>query len=98
MSPGSQDSPGLQPERTQLSWERSAFGFLVCGALPLLGHGPLTTGKVLLAVVGALLALLVVALAHRRARRIAYPPTAEVLLTGCATAGFAVLVVAFIFH
>jgi uncharacterized membrane protein YidH (DUF202 family) len=33
--------PGLQPERTQLAWERTTIGFLTVGALVLLRHGEL---------------------------------------------------------
>ncbi len=36
MQPRPPEKPGLQAERTQLSWERSAFGFLVAGAIHLL--------------------------------------------------------------
>ncbi|MGO4446768.1 DUF202 domain-containing protein [Mycobacterium sp. 2YAF39] len=87
------EKPGLQAERTQLSWERSAFSFLVAGALPLLGRGPLSEGRMVLPVVGAVLAMLVVWLGRRRARRITSEPGVEVALIGWATAGFAVLIV-----
>ncbi len=87
------EQPGLQAERTQLSWERSAFSFLVAGALPLLGRGPLDDGQTVLPIVGAALAMLVVWLGRRRARRITVEPGAEVVLIGWATAGFAALVV-----
>lgn len=41
---------GLQAERTALSWERSALGFLVGGTLVLLRpHGPLQAGRIALA-------------------------------------------------
>jgi uncharacterized membrane protein YidH (DUF202 family) len=86
------EKPGRQAERTQLSWERTAFGFLVAGALPLLGHGPLSIGRTALALVGALLALLAVWLGHRRARHIMAMPRTEVLLLGWATAGFTALI------
>jgi len=87
--------PGLQAERTQLSWERSAISFLVAGALPLFGRGPLTDGRIVLPVVGALLAILVVWLGRRRARRFTAVPKAEVILVGCATAGLAALILVF---
>jgi hypothetical protein len=83
---------GLQAERTQLSWERSAFGFLVAGALPLLSHGEFVVARVVPTIVGMALAVLAVVLGQRRARRITQPPRAEVLLLGGATAGFAVLI------
>lgn len=88
------EKPGLQAERTQLSWERSAFGFLIAGALPLLSHGSFAFGKAVLAIVGVTLAFLAVWLGYRRARRMTETPTFEVLLLGWATAGFAVLIVA----
>jgi putative membrane protein len=95
MHPRPPEKPGLQAERTQLSWERNAFGFLAVGAIPLLGHGPFTAARTVLLVVGALLALLAVWLGHRRASRITVTPRTEVLLLGWATAGFATLLVVF---
>jgi len=89
------EKPGLQAERTQLSWERNAFGFLAVGAIPLMGHGPLTAERTILVVVGVLLALLAVWLGHRRASRIALTPRTEVLLLGWATASFGTLLVVF---
>src|SRR5689334_15293133 len=89
------EKPGLQAERTQLSWERSALTFLVAGALPLFGRGPLDDGRMVLPAVGALLAILVVFLGRRRARRFRVVPKTEVVLLGWATAGFAVLILVF---
>lgn len=106
MSTPAPDKPGLAAERTLLSWERSAFGFLVGGALVLLRqHGPLGPGRAVLAVTAVLLALLVLGLGYRRSGRIrAVPivesplvisaPRAEVLLIGAATVAFATAVVA----
>lgn len=95
-----QVAPGLQAERTSLSWERSAFGFLVGGALVLLRpHGPLQVGRTVLASVAGLLALLVLALSYLRSRSInahgrdVAPPRTEVLILGYGTAAFAVLIV-----
>lgn len=97
--------PGLPAERTLLSWERSAFGFLVGGALVLLRqHGPFGSGRTLLALTAALLALLVLGLGYRRshqikdspviAGRIVMPaPRAEVLLIGGATVVFSMAIV-----
>lgn len=89
------EKPGLQAERTQLSWERSALSFLVAGALPLFGHGPFDAGRTALPVVGALLAMLAVWLGRRRARQITATPRTEVVLLGWATAGFAALILLF---
>lgn len=90
------ERPGLQAERTQLSWERSAFSFIVAGALPLFGQGPFDdVGRLALPVVGAVLAILAVWLGRRRARQITVTPRTEVLLLGWATAGFAALIVVF---
>jgi putative membrane protein len=86
--------PGLQAERTQLAWERSAIGFLAGGAIPLLREGgPLAVGRTLLAVMAVLLALLVVVLARARAHRFRATPRTEVVLIGWATAGFATTIV-----
>lgn len=93
--------PGLPAERTLLSWERSAFGFLVGGALVMLRHhGPLGPGRIVLALTATLLALLILVLGYRRAHqirtspvvagRIVIPPAgAMVLLIGGATVAFA---------
>jgi uncharacterized membrane protein YidH (DUF202 family) len=89
------EKPGLQAERTQLSWERSALSFLAAGALSLLGHGPLDAGRTVLPAVGALLAILAVWLGHRRAGRVGVAPKAEVAVLGWATAGFAALILVF---
>ncbi|MGB0969557.1 MAG: DUF202 domain-containing protein [Mycobacterium sp.] len=104
--PGRESSkPGLQAERTLLSWERSAFGFLVGGALVLLrSHGPLGPGRTALATAAALLALLVFGLGHRRSRRIkassaiagrpvVAAPRVEVFLVGGATVSFSAAIV-----
>lgn len=97
----SPEKPGLPAERTLLSWERSAFGFLVGGALLLFReHGPLGTGRTLLALTAALLALLVLGLGYRRSQQIKgssvvagrvimHAARTEVLLVGGATVGFA---------
>jgi uncharacterized membrane protein YidH (DUF202 family) len=95
------DKPGLQAERTLLSWERSAFGFLVGGVLVLLRpHGPLGFGRSALAVVAGVLALVALWLGYRRSRRVntgpgtVPAPELEVLVLGYSTAGFALVIVA----
>jgi hypothetical protein len=89
------EKPGLQAERTQLSWERSAFSFLIAGVLPLFGRGPVTDGRIVLPIIGALLAILCVGLGRRRASRVTEAPQAEVIVLGCATACFAAVIVVF---
>ncbi|KRE29261.1 hypothetical protein ASG82_26955 [Mycobacterium sp. Soil538] len=87
--------PGLQAERTLLSWERSSLGLLVGGALMLIRHhGPPVAGRTVLAAVAGLLALVVLGLGYRRSRRIRTGPTTvevpslEVLVLGYGTAAF----------
>jgi uncharacterized membrane protein YidH (DUF202 family) len=103
--PPQQRKPGLQAERTQLSWERSALGFLVGGAIPLLRQGgPLEVVRGSLAVLAVVLALLVVLLGRVRARQMRAthpaagrekvpPPRTAVLVLGWAVAGFAAAIV-----
>ena len=91
------DKPGLQAERTQLAWERTAIGFLAGGAVPLLrGGGPLAFGRTALAILAILLALLVVWLGYARANRMRTSPKVEIYLIGAATAGFATVIVVFL--
>lgn len=97
--------PGLPAERTLLSWERSAVGFLAGGVLLMMRqHGPFGPGRAVLAVIAAGLALSVLVVGRRRARVIrrsqsAATPThlpaahAEVVWIGTATAVFAVVIV-----
>jgi hypothetical protein len=105
MSRRESEKPGLPAERTVLSWERSAFGFLVGGALVLLRqHGPLEPGRTVLALTAAMLAILVLVTGQRRARQIRlspmvggrtvlHSPRAAVLVVGAATVAFAAVVV-----
>ena len=92
---------GLQGERTQLSWERSAIGFLAGGAIPLLRvEGPLGGARPVLAATGVALAILVVWLGRRRAKHVTAGPDSvpaprtEVFAIGVATTGFAALIIA----
>ena len=72
------------------------MSFLVAGALPLFGQGPLDdAGRSVLPVVGAMLAILCVWSGRRRTRHIGAAPGSEVLLLGWATAGFAALILIF---
>jgi uncharacterized membrane protein YidH (DUF202 family) len=92
--------PGLQAERTLLSWERSSLGLLVGGALVLIRHhGPPIAGRVVLAALAGLSALVVLGLGYRRSRRIRTEsttcvevPTLEVLVLGYGTAAFGLAV------
>ncbi|RZT26105.1 uncharacterized membrane protein YidH (DUF202 family) [Mycobacterium sp. BK558] len=86
--------PGLQAERTLLSWERSSLGLLVGGVLVLIRHhGPLIAGRAVLAVTAGLLALVVLGLGYRRARRLrgehgVEVPSLEIFILGYGTAAF----------
>ena len=90
-------------QRTLLSWERSAFGFLVGGALILIRqHGPLGVGRTLLAVLAGLLALIVLWAGYRRSRHVSHDvipvPRAEVALLGYGTALFALAISAVLLY
>ncbi|HXV94205.1 MAG TPA: DUF202 domain-containing protein [Pseudonocardia sp.] len=65
------DRPGLQAERTELAWERSAIGLVAAAALLLLRHvEPMTVARTVVVVLYLVLALATVWLARRRGRRI----------------------------
>lgn len=101
MSPNAGRDSGLQVERTELSWERSAFGFLVGGALVLLrDDGPFAVTRIALAAVAGALVVTIMALVYRRSHGITVrsaaagavvvsPARFEVTALGYATAGFA---------
>ncbi|MBX7451102.1 DUF202 domain-containing protein [Mycolicibacterium sp. 3033] len=73
------EKPGLQTERTLLSWERSSLGLMVGGALMLIRHhGPPIAGGPWLATLAGLLAIAVLVLGYRRSRRIRSPHAVEV--------------------
>jgi hypothetical protein len=63
------ERPGLQAQRTEMSWERSAIGFFAIAALLLLRHvEPLTVERVGLAGAALLLSLLAVWFGRQRGR------------------------------
>lgn len=96
MNENSRD-PGLQPERTQLSWERTSVGFLAVGALVLLRHGELPfTGRLLVAAAAAVSALAVVIISRRVVAADAASPVAVIALgslTSVLALGVTVLII-----
>jgi putative membrane protein len=99
-------TPGLQAERTELAWERSAIGFLAIGAIVLFRHsGPLAEGRTALAVLSLGLALVVFRVGQKRGRQVTarrdstgtqVVPAANtaVLVIGWATACLAIAIIA----
>ncbi len=92
--------PGLQAERTLLSWDRTALGLLANGALLLLRDvQPLGAARLVPAGAALLLAVLCALAGRRRAKRIGAPtvmvaaPTLEVVGLGATVTvlGLAVL-------
>jgi uncharacterized membrane protein YidH (DUF202 family) len=67
MPEGARDRPGLQAERTMLSWDRSTLGILGNGALGFFHHAE-TGGLVSLAFAAAALAVVVVCVVARLTR------------------------------
>jgi uncharacterized membrane protein YidH (DUF202 family) len=65
-----EEKPGLQGERTELAWERSALALLSSAALLLLRHVGPDIGRVLLVAAQLSVALLTVWYARRRGRKI----------------------------
>jgi putative membrane protein len=81
--------PGLQAERTLLSWDRTALGLLGNGALLMLRDvQPLGAARLVPAAAALLLAVLCALAGRRRTKRIGRPtatvaaPTLEVVVLG----------------
>lgn len=88
---GAGSKPGLQPERTQLSWERTAVGFVVIGAIVLFHHtGPLAPGRVVVAAMSFAMAIMVIVVGQLRGRT--GSPRVAVLLVGWTTVALATVV------
>lgn len=86
---GRNHDAGLQPERTHLSWERTAIGFVAIGALVLLRHGGVPfTGRSVVAVIAFTLALAVTLLSRTRLTTVTVSPVV-VLTLGYATTALA---------
>jgi Domain of unknown function (DUF202) len=86
------DKPGLQPERTQLAWERTAIGFLTIGALILLRHRELVfPGRSFAAMLAFTLTIAVVLIGRGRSVGL-MPSRTGILAIGCATVSLAITV------
>jgi putative membrane protein len=63
------EKPGLQLERTHLSWERTAIGFLAIGAIVLFNSGgPLREGRTTLALLAIAPGLVTFGISRMRGR------------------------------
>lgn len=107
MARDSGEKPGLQAERTELSWERTSIGFLVTAAVVLFRFdGPLGDGRTSLAIVSLSLALATLAIGQSRARMFVKRDAADkpavphaaaaVRFVGLSTACLAVLIALFV--
>lgn len=84
--------PGLQVERTQLAWERTAIGFLAVGALVLLRHDELPfPGRSVAAMTAFALTIVVVMIGRLRSAGM-LTARATIRGIGCATIGLATVV------
>ncbi|UQX11337.1 DUF202 domain-containing protein [Candidatus Mycobacterium methanotrophicum] len=83
---------GLQAERTQLSWERTAIGFLAIGMLILLRHKELPfPGRSVAATMAFALTIVVVLIGKARSSG-AMTARTGILAVGYATVGLAITV------
>jgi uncharacterized membrane protein YidH (DUF202 family) len=93
--PASPGRPGLQAERTELSWERTAIGFVAIGAIALLRHdGPLAPGRTVVAAATFLIAAVVYGIGRTRARQMSRSSPTAIRLVGIATVALAVILAA----
>lgn len=92
MTPMPPSRPGLQAERTELSWERTAIGFVAVGAIALLRHdGPLAPSRTVVAVATFLIAALVYAIGRMRSRQMPRSSPTAIRLVGIATVALAII-------
>jgi putative membrane protein len=85
----SDSDPGMQPERTQLSWERTAFGFLGVGILIMLRHGELDLfGRSVSATIAFALAIAIILTSRRRIGGVTFSRS-RISAIGFATVGLA---------
>jgi uncharacterized membrane protein YidH (DUF202 family) len=81
--------PGLQTERTQLAWERTAIGFLTVGALVLLRHDELPfPERSVVATMAFALTIVVVLVGKLRSFNV-LASRGGIFSVGCATVGLA---------
>lgn len=64
------DRPGLQGERTELAWERTALGLFAAAALLLVHHVGPSLARVVVVVSDMAMALLMIGFGRRRGRSI----------------------------
>ncbi len=84
--------PGLQAQRTALSWTRVTLAFLANGALLLGRQGLSVTGPVRLTAIAAafLLAIFAAIIAYRRRRQLAWQPLPDALAAPASLLGLGI--------